>query len=97
MPGDSVKAQDITAKMAQMTAMSNLPSAFVENPGILMVMEYVEPLFEMPSHHYFTEKALPALYKKISDKLLVLLSDVPRVSFTIDISHVSTKPYRAMD
>lgn len=58
MPGDSVKAQDITAKIAQMTTMSNLPSAFVENPGILIVMEYVEPLFEMPSHHYFTEKAL---------------------------------------
>lgn len=95
MPGDSVKGQDITAKIAQMTAMSNLPSAFVENPGILIVMEYVEPLFEMPSHHYFTEKALTNFL--ISDKLLVLLSDVPRVSFTIDISHVSTKPYRAMD
>lgn len=85
MPRDSAKAQDITAKTAQMIAMSDLPFAFVENPGFLMLMEHVEPRFEMQSRHYFTEKALPALYKKISDKLLVLLSDVPHVSSTTDI------------
>ncbi|KAI2665919.1 E3 SUMO-protein ligase ZBED1 [Labeo rohita] len=76
MPHDSAKVQDITAKIAQMIAMSDLPFTFVENPGFLMLIEHVEPRFEMPSRHYFTEKALPALYKKISDKLLVLLSDV---------------------
>lgn len=92
MPRDSAKAQDITAKIAQMIAMSDLPFAFVENPGFLMLMEHVEPRFEMPSRHYFTEKALPALYKKISDKLLVLLSDVPHVSFTTDIWSSSVAP-----
>ncbi|XP_016392213.1 zinc finger BED domain-containing protein 1-like isoform X2 [Sinocyclocheilus rhinocerous] len=49
MPRDSAKAQDITAKIAQMIAMSDLPFAFVENPGFLMLMEHVEPRFEMPS------------------------------------------------
>ncbi|KAK7877950.1 hypothetical protein WMY93_031399 [Mugilogobius chulae] len=68
MPGDSAKAQTITAKVAQMIAMSDLPFAFVENPGFLMLMEHIEPRFEMPSRHYFTEKALPALHKKIFDK-----------------------------
>ncbi len=92
MPRDSAKAQDITAKIAQMIAMSDLPFAFVENPGFLTLMEHVEPRFEMPSHHYFTEKALPALYKKIYDKLLVLLSDVPHVSFTTDIWSSSVAP-----
>ncbi len=62
MPHDSAKAQDITAKIAQMIAMSVLPFAFVENPGFLMLMEHVESRFEMPSRHYFTEKALPARY-----------------------------------
>ncbi len=42
MPRDSAKAQDITAKIAQMIAMSDLPFAFVENPGFLMLMEHVE-------------------------------------------------------
>ncbi|KAL0151126.1 hypothetical protein M9458_053639, partial [Cirrhinus mrigala] len=75
-----------------MIAMSDLPFTFVENPGFLMLMKHVEPRFEMPSRHYFTEKALPALYKKISDKLLVLLSDVPHVSFTTDIWSSSVAP-----
>ncbi|XP_073715900.1 zinc finger BED domain-containing protein 4-like [Misgurnus anguillicaudatus] len=92
MPHDSAKAQDITAKIAQMIAMSDLPFAFVENPGFLMLMEHVEPRFEMPSRHYFTEKALPALYKKITDKLLVMLSDAPHVSFTTDIWSSSVAP-----
>ncbi|GAA6094023.1 zinc finger BED domain-containing protein 1-like isoform X2 [Tachysurus ichikawai] len=48
MPIDSAKAQDITAKIAQMIAMSDLPFVFVENPGFLMLMEHVEPRFEMP-------------------------------------------------
>ncbi|KAL1268653.1 hypothetical protein QQF64_034016 [Cirrhinus molitorella] len=68
MPHDSAKAQDIRAKIA----LSDLPFAFVENPGFLMLMEHVKPQFEMPSRHYFIEKALPALYKKISDKLPVI-------------------------
>ncbi|XP_060769142.1 mannose-P-dolichol utilization defect 1a isoform X3 [Neoarius graeffei] len=46
----------------------------------------------MPSCHYFTEKALPALHKKISDTLRVLLSDVPHVSFTTDIWSSSMAP-----
>ncbi|KAK7898583.1 hypothetical protein WMY93_019436 [Mugilogobius chulae] len=90
MPGDSAKAQTITAKVAQMIAMSDLPFAFVENPGFLMLMEHIEPRFEMPSRHYFTEKALPALHKKIFDK--VLLSDAPHVSFTTDIWSSSVAP-----
>ncbi|KAK7888714.1 hypothetical protein WMY93_024274 [Mugilogobius chulae] len=92
MPGDSAKAQTITAKVAQMIAMSDLPFAFVENPGFLMLMEHIEPRFEMPSRHYFTEKALPALHKKIFDKVLVLLSDAPHVSFTTDIWSSSVAP-----
>lgn len=44
------------------------------------------------NRHSFTEKALPAPFKKISDKLLVLLSDVPHVSFTTDIWSSSVAP-----
>lgn len=47
MPRDSAKAQDITAKIAQMIAMSDLPFAFVENPGFLMLTEHVDPRFEI--------------------------------------------------
>ncbi len=46
MPRDSAKAQDITAKIAQMITMSDLLFAFVENPGFLMLMEHVESRFE---------------------------------------------------
>ena len=40
MPRDCEKAQGITAKIAQMIAMSDQPFALVEDPGFLMLMEY---------------------------------------------------------
>lgn len=72
--------------------MSDLPFAFVENPGFLMLMEHVEPRYQVPSRHYFTEKALPALYKNISDKVRVMLLDAPHVSFITDIWSSSVAP-----
>lgn len=42
MPHDCEKAQGITAKIAQMIAMSDQPYALVEDPGFLIRMEYFE-------------------------------------------------------
>ncbi|XP_051809829.1 zinc finger BED domain-containing protein 4-like [Acanthochromis polyacanthus] len=92
MPRDSPKAQSITAMVAQMIALSDLPFSFVEDQGFLMLMEHIEPRFEMPSRHYFTEKALPALHKKITDKLKVMLSKASYISFTTDIWSSSVAP-----
>lgn len=92
LPRDSEKAKKITEKIAEMIAMSDQPLSLVDDPGFTMLMEYMEPRYDMPSRHYITEKALPALQKKISDKLLVLLKDVPDVAFTTDIWSSSVCP-----
>ena len=92
MPRDSEKAQGIIAKIAQMIELSDQPFAFVEDPGFITLLDFSEPRFDMPSRHYFTEKALPALQKRVKDKLIVLLSDVPFISFTIDVWSSSVAP-----
>ncbi|XP_036067644.1 zinc finger BED domain-containing protein 4-like [Oryzias melastigma] len=92
MPRDGEKAQAIISKISQMIAISDQPFAFVDNPGLIMLLDFLEPRFEMPSRHYFTEKALPALQKKVKDKLLGLLKDVPFISFTTDIWSSSVAP-----
>lgn len=92
MPSDSEKAKKITEKIAQMIAMSNQPFSLVEDAGFLLLIEHLEPRYDMPSLHYFIEKALPALQKKIHDKLLVQLSEEHDVTFNTDIWSSSVCP-----
>ncbi|KAM4560530.1 zinc finger BED domain-containing protein 4-like [Odontesthes bonariensis] len=92
MAFESVAAQGITAKIAEMIAWSDLPFSFAESPGFMMLMEHLQPRYEVPSRHYFTEKALPALFKKTADKIRGLLVSVPYVSFTTDIWSSSVAP-----
>lgn len=92
MPSDSEKAQKITEKIDW--SLIAIISAFsrVEDAGFLLLIEHLEPRYDMPSRHYFIEKALPALQKKIHDKLLVQLSEAPDVAFTTDIGSSSVCP-----
>ncbi|XP_036950720.1 zinc finger BED domain-containing protein 4-like [Acanthopagrus latus] len=92
LPHDSEKSRKLTQKIAEMIAMSDQPLSLVDDPGFRMLMEYMEPRYEMPSRRHMTEKALPALQKKIIDKLIVLLKDVPDVAFTTDIWSSSVCP-----
>ena len=75
-----------------MIALSDQPFTFIEDPGLIMLVGYLESRFDMPSRHYFTEKALPALQKRVKDKLLVSLSDAPFISFTTDVWSSSMAP-----
>lgn len=52
MPCDNTKAQDITGKIAQIVAMSDLAFAFVEKLGFLMLMEHVKPQIEFLKRYY---------------------------------------------
>lgn len=92
MASDSNKAKQITEKIAQMIAMSDQPFSLVEDAGFLLLLEHLEPRYNMPSRHYFVEKALPALQKKIRDKLLVQLAEASDVAFTTDIWSSSVCP-----
>lgn len=92
MPSDSNKAKQITEKIAQMIAVSDQPFYLVEDPGFLLLVDYLEPRYTMPSRHYFVEKALPALQKQIRDKLLMQLAEASDVAFTTDIWSSSVCP-----
>ncbi|KAF3840379.1 hypothetical protein F7725_019096 [Dissostichus mawsoni] len=60
LPQNSEKAKKITAKIAEFIAMDDQPLSVVENVGFRRLMEHLEPRYELPSRHYFTEKALPS-------------------------------------
>ncbi|KAF3851672.1 hypothetical protein F7725_013444 [Dissostichus mawsoni] len=72
--------------------MDDQPLSVVENVGFRRLMEHLEPRYELPSRHYFTEKALPALHNKLRGHLQALLTDVPAFGFTTDIWSSSVCP-----
>ncbi|KAL3067486.1 hypothetical protein OYC64_017252 [Pagothenia borchgrevinki] len=92
LPQNSDKAQQITAKIAEFIALDDQPLSVVENVGFRRLMEHLEPRYELPSRHYFTEKALPALHNKLRGHLQALLTDVPSFGFTTDIWSSSVCP-----
>lgn len=92
MPHDCDKALNTTRKIAKMIAMDNQPFSLVEDRGFRELLEYLEPRYEVPSRHYFTEKAMPALHKNLREKLFAALSDAPDVALTTDIWSSSVCP-----
>ncbi len=63
----------------------------VANVGFRRLLEHLEPRNDLPSQHYFTDTALPALPNKLRDHLLVLLKHVP-FGFITDIWSSSVCP-----
>lgn len=85
LPEGSEKAKKITAKIAEFIALDDQPLSVVANEGFRGLLEYLEPRYVLPSRHYFTDTALPALHQKLCDQLLILLKDIPAFGFTTDI------------
>lgn len=85
LPADSEKAKKITAKIAEFIALDDQPLSVVANVGFSRLLEHLEPRYELPSRHYFTDTALPAIHNKLRDQLLALSSEVPAFGFTTDI------------
>lgn len=92
LPENCERAKKITAKIAEFIALDDQPLSVTENVGFRRLIEHLEPRYQLPSRHYFTEKALPALHTKLRGHLQAMLTGVPSLSFTTDIWSSSVSP-----
>ena len=57
----------------------------VDGEGFKHLMEVAEPRFSVPSHTYFTDTLLPAMYVDVQNKVRVVLSAAHYCSVTADL------------
>ncbi|KAI2655629.1 Zinc finger BED domain-containing protein 4 [Labeo rohita] len=84
-PTESLKALGITQKVLEFIVLDAQPMSFVEDEGFRRLLEYLEPRYSLPSRKYFSETALPELYKKVCEHISKEIKDVKSMSFTTDI------------
>ncbi|XP_072569011.1 zinc finger BED domain-containing protein 4-like [Paramormyrops kingsleyae] len=84
-PANSVKATKITEKIMECIVLDGEPLSLVERTGFRRLIEFLESRYTIPSRKYFTETALPELYKRVRDHIAKQIKDVTAMSFTTDI------------
>ncbi|KAI2645091.1 Zinc finger BED domain-containing protein 4 [Labeo rohita] len=84
-PTESLKALGITQKVLEFIVLDAQPMSVVEDQGFRCLLEYLEPRYSLPSRKYFSETALPELYKKVCEHISKEIKDVKSMSFTTNI------------
>ncbi|XP_065150533.1 zinc finger BED domain-containing protein 4-like [Paramisgurnus dabryanus] len=64
----------------------------VEDEGFRRLLEHLEPRYSLPSRKYFSETALPELYKKVCEHVSKEIKDIQAMSFTTDIWSSAVSP-----
>ncbi|XP_064175268.1 zinc finger BED domain-containing protein 4 [Anguilla rostrata] len=80
-------AKKITKLIAEMLALDLQPSALVENVGLNRLLEYLQPQYSLPSSSYFTSTAIPEMYKRVKEVVIMHLKEAEGgvVHFTASI------------
>ncbi|XP_049908073.1 E3 SUMO-protein ligase ZBED1-like isoform X3 [Epinephelus moara] len=94
---NSQKQKEITSAVTYDIAKDMAPVSVVEKPGFRKLINTLDPRFNLPSHKYFAEKALPELYIKVREELANQLTNVTHFSTTADIwSSRTCEPYLSL-
>lgn len=81
---NSEKAKRITRSVAGFIAKELHPYSVVDNQGFRTMLQVLDPRFSVPSRHYFSDTAIPALYRETKAQILESLSNTDRVTITCD-------------
>ncbi|KAJ4943422.1 hypothetical protein JOQ06_005923, partial [Pogonophryne albipinna] len=73
------------------------PVSVVEKPGFQKLVKTLDPKYKLPGRKYFAEKALPALYVEVREKVTNQLTNVTHFSTTTDLwSSRTCEPYLSL-
>lgn len=72
---DHPVAKKITKLIAEMLALDLQPSTLVENDGLTRLLEYLQPLYCLPTSSYFTSNAIPEMYDSVREVVLTHLKE----------------------
>ncbi|KAF3856818.1 hypothetical protein F7725_017541, partial [Dissostichus mawsoni] len=93
----SSKWIEITAAVTQYIAKDMAPVSVVEKPGFQNLVKTLDPKYNLPGRKYFAEKALPALYGEVREKVTNQLTNVTHFSTTTDLwSSRTCEPYLSL-
>ncbi len=94
LPPNSEKAKQITRSVAGFIAKDLRPYSVVDNQGFCTMLKVFEPRYSVPSRRYFSDTAIPALYRETTAHILESLSNTDRVAITCDAwTSISTDSY----
>jgi len=91
-PHGSVKAAKITESILNFIVMDGQPLSVVENKGFRLLINHLEPRYNMVKRKYLSETALPEFYQKMCKCISEELKDVKVLSFTTDIWSSDVSP-----
>ncbi|CAK1589834.1 unnamed protein product [Parnassius mnemosyne] len=81
----NVKQKEIDKLVAEMIALQNLSFNFVEGVGFQRLMQAALPRYHLRGRQYFTNLLCTDIYNKIKLKVLGLLKQFKKLSFTTDV------------
>ncbi|CAL9691328.1 unnamed protein product [Knipowitschia caucasica] len=81
------RAKAIDDLIIQFIVTGDQPFSVVQDIGFQMLMQHLEPRYDIPSRRYFSDTSLPALYEMLATHVHTLLAknDANWISFTTDI------------
>ncbi|CAJ0936362.1 unnamed protein product [Ranitomeya imitator] len=74
--GHPVKAQSampekgLNAHIARLISLEMMPYRLVESEAFKDLMDYAVPRYELPSRHFFSRKAIPALHQHVKERIV---------------------------
>uniref|UniRef100_A0A8C5MP76 BED-type domain-containing protein n=1 Tax=Leptobrachium leishanense TaxID=445787 RepID=A0A8C5MP76_9ANUR len=80
------QAQRLNANLAKLLALQLLPFQLVDFAPFREFAECAVPQWQVPKHHYFSRKAIPALYQHVEDNVIQSLGKAvsSKVHVTLD-------------
>ncbi|CAJ0948152.1 unnamed protein product, partial [Ranitomeya imitator] len=63
------KSKRLSSTISTLLATEMLPFCLVDTDGFRKLMDVAVPQYQLPSHHYFSKKAVPALHQHVADNL----------------------------
>ncbi|CAK1579976.1 unnamed protein product [Parnassius mnemosyne] len=81
----NVKQKEIDKLVAEMIVLQNLSFNFVEGVGFQRLMQAALPRYHLRGRQYFTNLLCTDIYNKIKLKVLGLLKQFEKLSFTTDV------------
>lgn len=81
----NTKQNEIDKLVAEMIAFQNLPFNFVEGVGFQRLMQAALPRYNLRGRQYFTNLLCTDIYNKMKLKILELLKQFEKLSFTTDV------------
>ena len=82
---DHPRAKEISKRIGEMIALDNEPFTAVDHTGFNRLMKLLEPIYQLPSGKYFSEKLISEMYEKVCLNVKEGVSATSHVSITTDV------------